>query len=105
MRVVPVIFAGQPPVGMTKVCFRCAGGAESEVGIVHNEMRFEIFQGDSISRYAPHCRILVPIFDKCWGNEVRMHTYCQLRCNCHRPHEEGPAPACNHNAHHRAGNS
>lgn len=40
---------------------------------MHNEMRFEIFQGDSISRYAPHCRILVPIFDKCWGNEARMH--------------------------------
>ena len=55
---------------------QCAGGAESEVGIVHNEMRFEIFQGDSISRYAPHCRILVPIFDKCWGNEVRSHAAC-----------------------------
>jgi hypothetical protein len=50
-------------------CFT-TGGMDSEVGLVHNEMRFEIFQGDRISKYAPHCRILVPIFDKCWGNEV-----------------------------------
>lgn len=54
---------------------------------MHNEMRFEIFQGDSISRYAPHCRILVPIFDKCWGNEVRSHAACispeGVTCSCY----------------------
>lgn len=48
----------------------CAGGGESEVGLVHNEMRFEWFRGDLVTRWAPHCRILVPMFDKCWGNEV-----------------------------------
>ena len=42
---------------------------------MHNEMRFEWFRGDSLTRYAPHARILVPIFDKCWGNEVRSLKY------------------------------
>jgi hypothetical protein len=72
-----------------------AGGADSEVGIVHNEMRFEIFQGDSISRYAPHCRILVPIFDKCWGNEVCMRAPCRLQCS--HPLDDTVFP-CNHSA-------
>lgn len=48
-----------------------AGGRESEVGLVHNEMRFEWYKGDSITRWAPHARILLPIFDTCWGNDVR----------------------------------
>lgn len=60
------------------VQMRIAGGSESEVGLVHNEMRFEIFMGDRISRYAPHCRILVPIFDKCWGNEVGLRFWSLL---------------------------
>ncbi len=41
------------------------------MGLVHNEMRFEWYKGDSITRWAPHARILLPIFDTCWGNEVR----------------------------------
>lgn len=40
------------------------------MGLVHNEMRFEWFRGDWITRFAPHARILVPIFDAMWGNVV-----------------------------------
>jgi beta-glucosidase/6-phospho-beta-glucosidase/beta-galactosidase len=49
---------------------RLPGGAESEVGLVHNEMRFEWYRGDGITRWAPHARILLPIFDTCWGNDA-----------------------------------
>ena len=38
---------------------------------MHNEMRFEWFRGDCVTRWAPHVRFLIPIFDTCWGNEVR----------------------------------
>lgn len=32
-------------------------------------MRFEWFRGDVLTRFAPHARILIPIFDAMWGNE------------------------------------
>ncbi len=36
----------------------CAGGHLSEVGLVHNEMRFEAYRGDFLTKFAVHTHIL-----------------------------------------------
>lgn len=36
-----------------------------------SQMPFEWFRGDYLTRFAPHVRILIPIFDAMWGNKVR----------------------------------
>ena len=38
-----------------------AGGAESEVGLVHNFMRFEQFKGNLLSRFSPLTYIMTKV--------------------------------------------
>ena len=38
--------------------FRLTGGHLSEVGLVHNEMRFEAKRGDLLTKYALHTHFL-----------------------------------------------
>ena len=38
-----------------------AGGAESEVGLVHNYMRYETLKGDLLTRFAPHTHFIVQV--------------------------------------------
>ena len=39
----------------------CAGGSESEVGLVHNFMRFEAFKGDILTRFAPWAHLIIRV--------------------------------------------
>lgn len=46
------------------------GGSDTEVGLVHNQMPFQWYRGDWVTRFCPHVRILVPIFNAMWGNKA-----------------------------------